>query len=137
MAILVPIPFGLRHSDITKACERVGSVLQRLLGGSAAGGVSHIVMASGAACSPCGTGRSARERPRTRPAGARSQRSPSRFASASSLLSADETRRRSEPFTPVRRAPAPRAFEVDYALKCMIPAFPSDLRERGASDIEL
>jgi len=56
MAILVPIPFGLRHSDITKACERVGSVLQRLLGGSAAVGVSHIVMASGAACSPCGIG---------------------------------------------------------------------------------
>ena len=36
---------GLCHSDITKTCERLGSVLQRLLSGSAAVGVSHIVMA--------------------------------------------------------------------------------------------
>lgn len=56
MAILVQIPLGLRHSNITKACERLGSVLQRLLSGSTAVGVSHIVMASGAACSPCAIG---------------------------------------------------------------------------------
>jgi hypothetical protein len=45
MAIVVHIPLGLCHSDITKTCERLGSVLQRLLSGSAAVGVSHIVMA--------------------------------------------------------------------------------------------
>src|SRR4030095_11985073 len=44
-AIVVHMPLGLRHSDITKACKLLSSVLQRLLGGSAAVGVLHIVMA--------------------------------------------------------------------------------------------
>src|SRR4030095_9585568 len=44
-AIVVHIPLGLRHSDITKTCQLLSSVLQRLLGESAAVGVLHIVMA--------------------------------------------------------------------------------------------
>ena len=51
MAIVVHIPLGLRHSGITKTCERLGSVLQRSSAGALLG-VSHIVLGSSQPSSP-------------------------------------------------------------------------------------
>jgi hypothetical protein len=45
MAIVVHLPLGLCHSDITKPGERLGRVLRRRRSGSAAVGVSQSVRA--------------------------------------------------------------------------------------------